>query len=120
MRDVVKTMLRLQELELIKDENKILHLEKDPEHQAQLGQLEATIQQLTEQLPEKWRARYKALRRNGVAVVREFGGVCQQCRMVISVGVLNRMRKGENSWICPNCGRFLLLSEDNSEHTETP
>ena len=119
MRDLVKTMLRLQELELIKDENRILHLEKDPEHQAQMNQLEETIRQLSEQLPEKWRARYKALRKNGVAVVREFGGVCQQCRMVISVGVLNRMRKGENSWICPNCGRFLLLSEtDNNYENE--
>ncbi len=113
MRDIIRIMLRLQELELIRDENKILHLEKDPEHQAQVKQLENTIQELTEQVPEKWRARYARLRKNGIAVAHEFGGVCQQCRMVIPVGVLTQMRTGQNTWICPNCGRFLLLSEDN-------
>ena len=115
MRDTIRIMLRLQELELIRDENKILHLEKDPAHQAQIQQMENAIKELTEQVPERWRARYKQLRKskNGIAVAHEFGGVCQQCRMVIPVGVLTQMRTGQNSWICPNCGRFLLLSEDN-------
>jgi len=112
MREVVKVMLRLQELEIIREEHKIIHYGEHPE---QMNNLENRINALEASLPEKWRTRYKVLRRNGLAVFLEFGGVCQNCRMVISIGVLNRMRKNEMDWICRNCGRFLLLSEVKSQ-----
>lgn len=108
MREVVKCMLRLQELELIKEEHRIIHNDTYPD---KIAKIDANIGELLHSIPDKWRSRYQALRKNGLAVAREFGGVCQNCRMVISIGVLNRMRKGETDWICPNCGRFLLLSE---------
>lgn len=112
MREAVKIMLRLQELEIIKEESIIIH---HGGHQEKIAAIENNILSLRERLPEKWRIRYTALRRNGMAVVREFGGVCQNCRMVISLGVLNRMRKEEIDWICPNCGRYLLLNEEQTK-----
>ena len=110
MRDAVLTMLKLQELELIREESRIVHRDK---HQVKLNRLDESIKELRAKLPEQYLKRFDGLRRSGMAVAREFGGVCQSCRMVITIGDLNRMRKDEMQHICPNCGRFLLLSSSS-------
>ncbi|HQL88015.1 MAG: hypothetical protein GX574_10915 [Lentisphaerae bacterium] len=109
MRDTVKLLLRLQELELIREEARIFHRH---DQQDKMAQLDDTLRKQREQVEEQWLRRFDGLRRSGIAVVHEFGGICQNCRMSISLGMLNRMRKGEAEWICPNCGRFLLLSDE--------
>jgi predicted nucleic acid-binding Zn-ribbon protein len=109
MRETVKLLLRLQELELIREEARIFHRR---DQQDKMTHLDDTLRTLREQVPESWLRRFDGLRRSGIAVVHEFGGVCQNCRMSIALGGLNRMRKGDAEWICPNCGRFLLLSDE--------
>lgn len=109
MRNVIRILLRLQELELIREEVRIIHGNDQPEKAAQLDE---SLRELRQQVQEQWLRRFDGLRRSGIAVAMEFGGICQNCRMAISLGDLNRMRKEEKEWICPNCGRFLLLSED--------
>ena len=110
MKDTVKLLLRLQDLELIREEARIF---RRRDQQEKMSQLDETLRDLREQVPEPWLRRFDGLRRSGIAVVHEFGGVCQNCRMAVSLGGLNRMRRGDAEWICPNCGRFLLLSDGN-------
>lgn len=107
MRKIVESLLTLQEQELVLTESRILHQgQKD----ADLARLETRIRAARERvLPEHLR-RYDVLRRNGLGVVRESAGVCTGCHLNVPVGDLNRMRRGQMPWVCPNCARFLVLT----------
>ena len=107
MRETVKQLLELQELEIVLAETKILHQkQKDTE----ATKLEQRVQELRGQVPDKHLRRYDNLRRNGLAVVPEAGGVCSGCRLNIPRGDLMRMQNGSAPCACPNCARFLDLS----------
>jgi len=109
MRDIVHTMLRLQYLELIKEECEIIHFGSNKKR---IEAVQRQYNELLGSLPDQWRERYLMLRKRGSAVVKEFGGMCQGCRMSLNIRLLQRMRDGEADWLCPNCGRFLFLNED--------
>ena len=107
MRKIVESLLTLQEEELVLAESRILHQgQKD----ADLTRLETHIRATREKLKPDYLRRYDLLRRNGLGVVRESAGVCSGCHLNVPVGDLNRMRRGQMPWICPNCARFLLLT----------
>lgn len=108
MQEVVKTIQRLQHLELIKEEYKIIHFGSA---QNIIQELENNYDKLLQSLPDIWKNRYFALRKNGYAVAKEAGGMCQGCKMSINLKLLQRMRNGEADLICPNCGKFLLLHD---------
>ncbi|MEW6159211.1 MAG: C4-type zinc ribbon domain-containing protein [Verrucomicrobiota bacterium] len=39
-------------------------------------------------------------------------GVCSECHMKLTIGLVVTLMKRESIERCPNCGRFLHLSED--------
>lgn len=107
MKEEIKTMIRLQELEIIAYETRIMAGLVNP---ANLSRVEQKIADLKASLSERTLSRYEKLRESGMAVAKEYGGTCQHCRMTLTIPVLNRMRNNETDWICPNCGHFLNLS----------
>ena len=107
MRDVLKALLELQELELVLQESSIVHKKQSPDS---VAGVEESIADIRKQIPPRHLKRYDVLKRNGPGVARELSGVCSACRLNVPVGDRNRMRRGDMQWSCPNCGRFLLLS----------
>ena len=107
MQDIVESLMRLQELELVLTESRILHAGDQPDS---VAELERKVTACRHAIAPVYITRYDRLRRNGLGVTREIGGVCGGCRLNVNQGDLNRMRRGEMPSSCPNCGRFLLLS----------
>jgi hypothetical protein len=107
MEELVANLIRLQELEIVLEESRIMHLGKRP---AALGRIEGRVVKLRRGIPGPSLKRYDALRRTGLGAVRETKGFCRGCSLNVPIGDLRRMRRGEMEWLCPNCGRFLLLS----------
>ncbi len=108
MLQTVSTLFHLQELELIRDESRIVHHSGAPDD---LAGLEKEIAAVRADMDESALKRYDLLRRSGAAVVRVPGGICNGCRLSVSKGDLNRMRKNQIPPVCPNCGRFLFFDE---------
>ena len=109
MHDLVLALLELQELEIILQESRIVHGQKRPE---KVDNVESRVEKLRGEIPVSFLKRYDGLRRSGLGAVREFEGLCNGCHLKVPMGDLNRMRRGKMPWICPNCGRFFLLSEE--------
>ncbi len=114
MLEKIQTVSRIQELDIIVAENRIM-VNFNMMAKESLEKLEKEINELLESLPQDTRRRYLALKDSGKAVVKEFGGTCQHCRMTLSMPLLQRMREGTSEWICPCCGRFLLLNNQQSK-----
>lgn len=110
MRALVSTLIELQDREILLEESQIVHRTDQP---AELDDVRSRIQELRAQIPERYLKRYEGHRRGGLGAVREVGGSCRGCFLNVPIGDLNRMRRGQMPWVCPNCGRFLLLSEDS-------
>ena len=106
MHELVKKMLNLQELELIREEAFILHGDK---HLNKLAVIEKKIVDLRIEIPPDLLKRYDLLRQTGLGAAHEKGGFCSSCRLKIPKGDLNRMKRNEEPWVCPNCGRFISL-----------
>ncbi|NLF17558.1 MAG: hypothetical protein GX595_09895 [Lentisphaerae bacterium] len=115
MRDLLTALLELQELEIVLEESQIVHGDATAQVAvaltARIGRLRAGVS--TQDL-----RRFDALRRSGPAVVRERGGTCGGCHLNVTRGDLNRMRRCEVDWVCPNCGRYLFLSEPRPSAVE--
>lgn len=111
MCELVTSLLKLQELEIVLQESRIVH---GSHVTNQMRTLEAEIRLLRESLKPSELKRFDALKRGGIPVVKERHGVCTGCHLNIPQGDLNRMARGDLEWVCPNCGRFLLLSASYS------
>ncbi len=110
MRDIVKTLGKAQELELVIEESKIIHSDSMDREQ-NIESLKNEIDQLLSDVPQEQLQRFRKLRSAGLAVVTEDNGICLGCRLNINQGDLNRMRAGATAPMCPNCGRFIILSD---------
>ena len=109
MRTFAQTLMDLQELEIVRQESAIVH---GAGVSVKTADLDPEIARLREGVPTSVLKRFDGYRRQqGVAIVREVDGVCLGCHLNVPQGDLNRMRREEMEWLCPNCGRFLLLSE---------
>ena len=112
MHDEIATLFDIQELDLVITESRILHDEGDGA-QEDVNELRQQIDGLRKRVSAPRLQRYDMLRRNGLAVTEEHDGVCNGCRLSIPVGDLNRMRTGAEDCVCPNCSRFIVLSDPN-------
>jgi predicted nucleic acid-binding Zn-ribbon protein len=106
MRETLESLLALQELDIVLSESQILHRQQT--HHG-IADVRSKIERLRGELPEAILKRYDQLRASGIAVVKENDGVCGGCRLSVPKGDLNRMYRGAIPWVCPNCGKFLLL-----------
>ncbi|OGV76796.1 MAG: hypothetical protein A3K19_17470 [Lentisphaerae bacterium RIFOXYB12_FULL_65_16] len=107
MEKLVTNLIELQELEIVLEESRIVHRGKHP---VAFGRLEGRVVKLRRGIPGQSLKRYDALRRSGLGAVRETNGLCRGCSLNVPLGDLRRMRRGEMEWLCPNCGRYLLIS----------
>jgi predicted nucleic acid-binding Zn-ribbon protein len=106
MRETIENLLALQELDIVLNESEILH--RKTTHEG-IADVRSNINDLRAQIPEAILKRYDQLRGSDIAVVKEKDGVCGGCRLSVPKGDLNRMHRGAAPWVCPNCGKFLLL-----------
>lgn len=109
MQNQVKMLFELQDLEIVVDESRILH--RNHVDGVNPDTLDGRIRQIRTEVSPDLLRRYDLLRKRGLAVAEEHGGICHGCRLNVPVGDLNRMRKGVRDCICPNCARFLMLSD---------
>ena len=108
---IIRSLYELQELELVLAETRILHQEAP--NTPDTGAVEAKIARSRAKISHEHLRRYDLLRRkHPLAVVRERSGSCSGCNLNVPQGDLNRMRRGEMDWVCPNCARFILLASD--------
>ena len=118
MTEKIKSLIKLQELDIILKEARIVHgTEKDTEI------IEEKVALIRKEIDGNTLSRYDRLVNQGVAVVQEMNGMCLGCNLSIPVGDLNRIQSKKMDPICPNCGKFLvttqvreaLISEDAEE-----
>jgi predicted nucleic acid-binding Zn-ribbon protein len=100
----IKTLLRLQEIDIILSEARIMH-----EGEEDAGELHEERDGLQQAVDAVILARYRRLIERDVAVVHVRGGLCTGCYLAIPQGDLNRMRSNKLDPVCDNCGRFLYL-----------
>jgi hypothetical protein len=107
MHDLLTALLELQELEIVLEESRIVHGDSVL---ASAARVEKRVKTLRQSVSVGELRRYDALRRGGPAVVKEHDGSCGGCHLNVPRGDLNRMLRIEADWLCPNCGRYLLVS----------
>lgn len=108
MRHLANTVERLQELDIMAEELRIMAPLLSP---ASLPVVEKNMAELLAEIPQDMRERYERLRKVGLASNRAIDGTCQNCRMTLAQPLLQRMKNNETEWICPNCGHFITLIE---------
>ena len=96
----------MQELELVLAESEILHR---TEPAVDVARVNKQIHAVRQKIDDEHLRRYDMLRRNGLGVVWAATGVCSGCHLNVPQGDLNRMRRGQMPWACPNCARFIML-----------
>ena len=105
------TLLKIQELQLVLEESKMLH----GEDKEALGIAEK-IETLSTEVPEKLLAHFTKFRKRGVGITSEVGGRCRCCNMVIPQGTLNNMTALKIDPVCPSCNVYLYLSAFKEEN----
>lgn len=80
---------------------------------AQLGRLEEQVARLRAALPAALVADYdEACRKQGgrgIAAIR--GGLCEGCRVAVPTGIVQQVRRGDETRRCTSCGRILCVVE---------
>ena len=105
MHKVVNHLVQLQELNMIRDEQKVA---SGGEH---LEQLDASIKAMTSQLPASIRPVYEKLnRRDRMVIVPITDGICAGCGMKIPISLVQSVKQGKDVLSCPNCARMLYFT----------
>ncbi len=107
MHPTVNHLVQLQELTLIREEQK---LARDGAH---LEQLDKSIEEMTEQLPDDVRVMFNKLKKkdkNAVVIVSDSN--CSGCGMQLPRSLVQQVRLGKEMQTCPNCARYLYVLQD--------
>jgi mannitol/fructose-specific phosphotransferase system IIA component (Ntr-type) len=106
MHPLVNQLIQLQELSLIRDEQKVAGT---GEH---LEQLDASLKTMTQELPEPTRTVFDRLhKKDHVVIVPISQGVCAVCGMKLPISLVQAVRIGREMHSCPNCARMLYYPE---------
>ena len=107
MHPVVNHLIQLQELALIRDEQKVVP------GAAHLEELDASIKTMTGQLPKAIGVLYdKLYRKDHVVIVPVAGGSCAVCGMKLPISLVQSVRVAKDIHGCPNCARMLYYPEE--------
>lgn len=102
MHPVINHLIQLQDLQLIRDEQRVTTRGKD------LAELDASIKAMTQNLPSETRTLYnKLLKRNHIVVVTVRDGMCTGCGMQLAISFVQQVRMEKDILTCPNCSRVL-------------
>jgi len=103
MNPVINHLVQLQELILIRDEQKVAG------SGAHLEELDASIRELIQQLPSDVRAMFEKLyRRDRVVIGPVADGVCAVCGMRLPISLVQAVRMAQAVQSCPNCAHLLF------------
>ncbi|MDP6522721.1 MAG: PTS sugar transporter subunit IIA [Kiritimatiellia bacterium] len=107
MHPVANHIIQLQELTLIRDEQRIA------ERGEHLEQLNASIKTMTGQLSKNVRMTFEKLqKRDPIAIAPVSGSNCSVCGMALPISLQQSIRMGKEIHSCPNCARMLYAPED--------
>ncbi|MBM4142574.1 MAG: hypothetical protein FJ225_03125 [Lentisphaerae bacterium] len=104
MHPVANHLIQLQELTLIRDEQKISggHLE----------QLDESIAAMTGQLPAAVRGQFERMnRKDRVVITAVSDGGCASCGLKLPISLVQAVRLEREIHTCPNCARMLYYPE---------
>lgn len=103
------TLQRLIDLNRLEDDPKSCEWGsvKEADRRALAKALRAHVQPSVLMQHDRMRAKGKS----SVAAVRQ--GVCGGCHMMLALGNLNSLHRGDELRHCGNCGRYLYLPEDS-------
>jgi len=103
MRSVINQLIQLQELILIRDEQRSLS-----SGTAKLERINADIESLTSTLPPAIKANFQQLyHRDHIAVAPINDGRCSICNMQLATASIQAIRLCRNIQVCPSCARIL-------------
>ena len=106
MHPVVNHLIQLQELTLIRDEEKVTT------GLARLEQMDASIREMTEKLPSETRSLFGKLhKKDHVVIVPISDGICAACGMKLPISLAQAVRLGREILGCPNCAKMLFYPE---------
>ncbi len=106
MHPIINHLIQLQELCLIRDEQKAY------KRMEQLSMLDASIESLAAQLPAEARQLYEKLhKRNPVVIVPVSNGGCAGCGMKLPISLVQTVRASQSMQHCPTCVRILYYPE---------
>ena len=102
MHPVLNNVIQLQDLALIRDEQKVAAKGKHLEH------LDASIKSMTSKLPKDARTMYEKLHKRDPIVVSAISDShCSVCSMKLAISFVQAVRMQKNILTCPNCARML-------------
>ena len=106
MHPVVNHLIQLQELMLIRDEEKVaMELPR-------LEQMDASIREMIEKLPTETRVLFEKLhKKDHVVIVPTSNGSCAGCGMKLPISLVQAVRLGREIHGCPNCAKMLFFAE---------
>ena len=104
MHPVVNHLAQLQELTLIRDEQRVVT------GSGTLEQLDASIRGMTSNLPRDMRALFEKLHQKGSLVVAPVSqDACAACGMKLAISQVQAVRMAREIQSCPNCARVLYV-----------
>ncbi len=112
MHPIANHLIQLQELTLVREEQRVAlgggHLE----------QLEDSINSMQQQLPDPVRIMYgKLSAKDRSVIVPVVDGLCVACRMQVPISLVQQVRMAKELHACPNCARYLYISEVMARNT---
>ncbi len=107
MHPLVNHLIQLQELALIRDEQKIAQRKG-----GHLEQLDDSIARMTQQLPPAIREQFVKLhKRDHIVISPVSDGLCALCNMKLPISLVQAVRMAKAVHSCPNCARLLYYPE---------
>ena len=106
MHPIINHLVQLQELTLIREEERVTW---DGKH---LEQLDASIRGMTTKLPTDVRGIFETVRKKDlIAVAPISNGACAGCGMGLAISQIQAIRLEREVQVCPNCSRILYYTE---------
>ena len=107
MNPTVNLLIQLQELTLIRDEQKVA-----PRSKGHAQQLEESIKAMSHELPAAVRDQFtKRYKKDPIAIAPVADGKCSVCSMALPISLVQAVRVGRAVHSCPNCARMLYYPE---------
>lgn len=106
MQRIVNHLIQLQELTLVRDEQKI---SRGGSHTEELNK---AISGMKSRLPKKVAVQFDKLHAKHPTVVTPISeGICSMCAMRLPISLVQAVRKEREVHYCPNCARILYFPE---------
>jgi mannitol/fructose-specific phosphotransferase system IIA component (Ntr-type) len=115
MNPLTNHMIQLQELVLIREEQKAAGEERHLQH------LNESISVMTEELPPKVRIQFEKLRkRDQNIIIPMTEGGCSVCGLKLAISQVQQVRGKQELVACPNCTRYLYTAGEAPRQITKP